>query len=32
MAKYEQEPMPQSLSAEVVALLEQTETATIGHF
>ncbi len=32
MAKYEIEPMPAQLSAEVVALLEQTETATLGHW
>jgi 4-hydroxy-4-methyl-2-oxoglutarate aldolase len=32
MAKYEMGPMPAQLSAEVVALLEKTETATIGHW
>ena len=32
MAKYEIGPMPAQLSAEVVALLEKTETATIGHW
>jgi 4-hydroxy-4-methyl-2-oxoglutarate aldolase len=32
MAKYETGPMPTQLSAEVVALLEQTETATVGHW
>lgn len=32
MAKYEIEPMPAQISAEVIALLEQTETATVGHW
>ncbi len=32
MAKYEIGPMAPQLSTEVVALLEQTETATIGHW
>ncbi len=32
MAKYVVEPMPAQISAEVVALLEQAETATIGHW
>ena len=32
MAKYVVEPMPAPLSTEVVALLEQAETATIGHW
>ncbi len=32
MPKYEIAPMPPQISAEVVALLEQTETATIGHW
>jgi 4-hydroxy-4-methyl-2-oxoglutarate aldolase len=32
MAHYELGAMPNQLSAEVVALLEQTETATIGHW
>lgn len=32
MPKYEINPMPAQLSAEVVALLEQTETATVGHW
>ncbi len=32
MAKYVVEPMPAMISAEVVALLEQAETATIGHW
>lgn len=32
MPKYTVEPMPAPLSAEVVALLEQAETATIGHW
>jgi len=31
-AKYEVNVMPAQLSAEVVALLEQTETATVGHW
>jgi regulator of RNase E activity RraA len=31
-AKYRVEPMPAPLSSEVVALLEQAETATIGHW
>jgi regulator of RNase E activity RraA len=32
MPKYILEAMPASLSSEVVALLEQTETATVGHW
>ena len=32
MAKYEIGPTPDALSAEVVALLEQTEVATVGHW
>jgi regulator of RNase E activity RraA len=32
MAKYETGPMPPQISGEVVALLEQTETATVGHW
>jgi len=32
MPKYVVEKMPGQLSAEVVALLEQTETATVGHW
>ena len=32
MAKYEIEPMPAQISAEVIALLEQAETATVGHW
>jgi regulator of RNase E activity RraA len=32
MAKYEIDPMPAQISAEVVALLEQAETATVGHW
>jgi regulator of RNase E activity RraA len=32
MSKYVVEPMPGQISAEVVALLEQAETATIGHW
>lgn len=32
MAKYEVNPMPAAISAEVVALLELTETATVGHW
>jgi regulator of RNase E activity RraA len=32
MAKYEIEAMPAQISAEVVALLEQAETATVGHW
>jgi regulator of RNase E activity RraA len=32
MAKYEIGPMPAQISAEVVSLLEKTETATIGHW
>jgi 4-hydroxy-4-methyl-2-oxoglutarate aldolase len=32
MATYEIGPMPAQLSAEVVGLLEQTETATVGHW
>jgi len=31
MAKYEIGSMPAQISAEVVALLEKTETATVGH-
>ncbi|WP_439598469.1 RraA family protein [Falsiroseomonas sp.] len=31
-ARYVVEPMPGQISAEVVALLEQTETATVGHW
>ena len=30
--RYVVEPMPGQISAEVVALLEQTETATVGHW
>ena len=32
MRKYDIGPMPAAISAEVVALLEQTETATVGHW
>lgn len=32
LPKYDIGPMPPQLSAEVVALLEQTETATVGHW
>lgn len=32
MPKYEIDPMPAPISPEVVALLEQTETATVGHW
>src|SRR5277367_198530 len=32
MPKYDIDPMPPRISAEVVALLEQTETATVGHW
>lgn len=32
MSKYDIGPMPAQISAEVVALLEQTETATVGHW
>ena len=32
MPKYEVHPMPPQLSTEVVGLLEQTETATVGHW
>jgi 4-hydroxy-4-methyl-2-oxoglutarate aldolase len=32
MAKYTVGPMPTPISAEIVALLEQAETATIGHW
>src|SRR3954454_16436850 len=32
MSKYEVHPMPAQISAEVVGLLEQTETATVGHW
>lgn len=32
MPKYQLGPMPAQISAEVVALLEQTETATVGHW
>ena len=32
MAKYEIHPMPAPISAEVIALLERTETATVGHW
>lgn len=32
MAKYEVGAMPAAISAEVIALLEQTETATVGHW
>ena len=30
--KYQVGPMPEQVSAEVIALLEQTETATVGHW
>jgi regulator of RNase E activity RraA len=32
MPKYEIEPMPAQISTEIVTLLEQTETATVGHW
>lgn len=32
MPKYDIDPMPPQISAGVVALLEQTETATVGHW
>ncbi|MGI4951217.1 MAG: RraA family protein [Janthinobacterium lividum] len=32
MPRYEVGAMPQQLSAEIVALLEQSETATVGHW
>jgi regulator of RNase E activity RraA len=32
MPKYEIDPMPPQISADVIALLEQTETATVGHW
>jgi regulator of RNase E activity RraA len=32
MPKYEMGPMPAQISGEVIALLEQAETATIGHW
>jgi len=32
MLKYEIHPMPPQISTEVVGLLEQTETATVGHW
>ncbi len=32
MANYEIGPMPVRISGEVIALLEQTETATVGHW
>ena len=32
MKKYQIAPMPNPISAEIVALLEQTETATVGHW
>lgn len=32
MPKYEIAPMPAQISSEVVGLLEQTETATVGHW
>ncbi len=32
MPTYEIAPMPRQISAEVVALLEKTETATVGHW
>jgi 4-hydroxy-4-methyl-2-oxoglutarate aldolase len=32
MPKYDIDPMPSQVSAEVIALLEQTETATVGHW
>jgi regulator of RNase E activity RraA len=32
LKKYQIAPMPDPVSAEVIALLEQTETATVGHW
>ncbi len=32
MPKYEIDPFPVQISAEVIALLERTETATVGHW
>jgi regulator of RNase E activity RraA len=32
MPKYDIDPMPPQISAEVIALLEQAETATVGHW
>jgi 4-hydroxy-4-methyl-2-oxoglutarate aldolase len=32
MPKYDIDPMPAQISADVIALLEQTETATVGHW
>ena len=32
MPKYDIDPMPPQISADVIALLEQTETATVGHW
>ena len=32
MVKYDLGPMPAALSSEIVALLEQAETATVGHW
>jgi regulator of RNase E activity RraA len=32
MPRYEIDPLPPQISAEVIALLEQTETATVGHW
>lgn len=32
MSKYEIAPMPAQISAEVIALLEKAETATVGHW
>ena len=32
MGKYEIDPMPPQISGEVIALLEQAETATVGHW
>lgn len=32
MSKYEIGPLPAQISAEVIALLEQAETATVGHW
>jgi regulator of RNase E activity RraA len=32
MPKYEIEPMPAQISTEIITLLEQTETATVGHW
>ncbi len=32
MPKYDIDPMPSQISAEVIALLEQAETATVGHW